>query len=73
MKPFFGTAQPMRQAYDYWQELPLQETCFFARNLKKASLFCTKNAWKGALPLLWNELQIVASRQPSGGSSRGAL
>ena len=45
----------MRQAYDYWQELPLQETCFFARNLKKASLFCTKNAWKGALPLFWKE------------------
>ena len=25
----------------------------FRRNLKKASLFCTKNAWKGALPLFW--------------------
>ena len=24
-------AQPVRQAYDYWQELPLQETCFFAK------------------------------------------
>ena len=23
--------RPMRQAYDYWQELPLQETCCFAR------------------------------------------
>ena len=27
----------------------------FARNLKKASLFCTKNAWKGALHLFWKE------------------
>ena len=34
-------AQPMRQAYDYWQELPSQETCCFARNLKKA-LFAPK-------------------------------
>ena len=24
-------AQPVRQAYDYWQELPWQETCCFAR------------------------------------------
>ena len=44
----------MRQAYDYWQELPLQETCCFAGNLKKASLFA-KNAWKGALHLFWKE------------------
>ena len=60
----------MRQAYDYWQELPLQETRRFARNLKKASLFCTKNAWKRPASVLEGiELQIVASRQPSGGSS----
>ena len=47
-------ALPARQAYDYWQELPLQETRCFARNFKKAS-FCTKNARKCALPLFWEE------------------
>ena len=43
-------AQPVRQAYDYWQELPWQETCCFARlELFEVGI----------------ELQIVASRPRS--------